>query len=117
MNNINNNNGYWLPLNEILTKSKTFNMYLNLDNDVNLNNFGIFLKNNIESSCFYNLYLTQNGKFLQDKDNGVIVDTGGFSIQNFDSITIHKMYMALIEAIDQLDLEDDIKVIQVSLYK
>lgn len=116
MNN-NNNNGYWLPLNEILAKSKTFNIYLNLDNDVNINNFGTFLKNNIESSCFYNLYLTQNGKFLQDKVKSVTVDIGGFSIQNFDSLTIHEMYMALTEAIDQLDLEDNIKVIQVSLYK
>jgi hypothetical protein len=107
-----------LPLKDILAKSKTFNIHLNLDNDdVNLKNFSTFLKNNIESSCFYNLYLTQNGEFLQDKVNGETVDTGGFSIQNFDSITIHKMYMALIEAIDQLDLEDDIKVIQVSLYK
>ena len=106
-----------MPLNEILAKSKTFNIYLNLDNDVNINNFGTFLKNNIKSSSFYNLYLTQNGKFLQDKVNGVIVDTGGFFIPNFDSLTIHKMYMALIEAINQLNLEDNIKVIQVSLYK
>ncbi len=107
-----NNNENWVSLKEILAKSKTFDLYLNIDNRVSLNNFRDFLINNIEPRTHYDLLLSHKGEFLQA--NGITIDRGAFMIKNLDNLEITEMYLKLISAIIRLDLINSIEVIQIS---
>ena len=104
---------------DLINKSKTFTFNLNVNDDINLEQFRDFIFNNLESRTHYDILLRNKDEYLTV--SGVILDARGFM---FDSENregsieiINYLYKLIIEVILKEDSSDSLETIEISFYK